>query len=214
VLLPLQLAQEGWKCLQIGLLFYAWGFVTLLAQPLIGAWSDRHGPQAPIRTSLLAATLLVPLIFKTVDSPWLWLIFLGTGIALTTALIPTMLLLAQGLAEKQAGQAFALYNVAFSVGIVCGPWLGGYMTERFDAVRIAPVGRPLGSNGAVFATLAGAESASYRSTVVRRCCASYFFSSQYKTSSRRRARLSAVATCYLDERLYDGARAFPDTMVA
>ena len=41
-----------------------------------------------------------------------------------------MPLIADGLSHGQAGQAFGFYNVAFSIGIVLGPWLGGYVTSR------------------------------------------------------------------------------------
>ena len=41
------------------------------------------------------------------------------------------------LTEGQSGKAFGFYNMAFSLGMVLGPWSGGYITERFDVLRAA-----------------------------------------------------------------------------
>ncbi len=45
--------------------------------------------------------------------------------------------MADGLEEDQAGKAFGFYNVSFSIGIVLGPWLGGYVTEQINVVGAA-----------------------------------------------------------------------------
>ena len=145
MLLPLQLAQIGWSRQEIGVLFAAWGAAALLCQPLIGAWSDRRGRQEPMILGLLASAVLIPSLFLTLESPGLFVLALGAIIALSAALAPSMPLIADGLSHGQAGKAFGFYNMAFSIGIVLGPWLGGYVTEQvhvFGAALLLAV--PLG----------------------------------------------------------------------
>jgi MFS family permease len=137
VLLPLQLVQIGWSRQDIGLLFAAWGAVALVSQPVIGLWSDRRGRQEPMVIGLFAAAGLLPVLFLLFNSVWLLPLTLFVIIALSSALAPSMPLIADGLSEGQAGKAFGVYNVAFSIGIVIGPWLGGYVTEQFHVLGAA-----------------------------------------------------------------------------
>lgn len=145
MLLPLQLSQIGWSRHEIGLLFTAWGAAALICQPLIGAWSDWRGRQEPMILGLVAAALLIPSLFLALESEWFLVLALSVIIALSAALAPSMPLIADGLSHGQAGKAFGFYNVAFSIGIVLGPWLGGYVTEQlhvFGAALLVAV--PLG----------------------------------------------------------------------
>lgn len=137
VLLPLQLTQVGWSRRSIGMLFSAWGIVTLVTQPVIGAWSDWRGRQEPMILGLLLAALLVPPLFMFLDSIWMLPLVLCTIIALMAALGPTLPLIADDLGGDQGGKAFSFYNVAFSLGVMLGPWLGGYVTERTNVVGAA-----------------------------------------------------------------------------
>ncbi len=137
VLLPLQLLQLGWSRSQVGMLFSFWGLVTLVLHPAVGVWSDRRGRQEPMVVGLLSSTVLVPALFLFVDSLWLLPLVLGVVVSLTAALVPTLPLMADSLEEGQAGKAFGFYNVAFSLGIVVGPWWGGYITEELHVVGAA-----------------------------------------------------------------------------
>ena len=137
VLLPLQLTQIGWSRQDVGLLFAAWGAAALVSQPVIGLWSDRRGRQEPMVIGLLAGAGLLPALFLLFNSLWLLPLTLCVIIALSAALAPSMPLIADGLSEGQAGKAFGVYNVAFSIGIVIGPWLGGYVTEQLHVFGAA-----------------------------------------------------------------------------
>lgn len=137
VLLPLQLVGLGWSRHDIGLLFVAWGAAALIFQPIIGAWSDHRGRQEPMVIGLSAAAVLIPSLFWLLDSLWLFPLVLAIIIALSAALAPSMPLIADGLREDQVGKAFGFYNVAFSIGIVLGPWLGGYVTEQLHVLGAA-----------------------------------------------------------------------------
>ena len=137
ILLPLQFSRLGWTRQHIGLFFSGWGLAMLIIQPLIGWWSDRRGRREPIQCGLLAAAVLTPSLFAALDSVWLFPLALATIFALSAALVPTLPLMVDYLTEGQSGRAFGFYNMAFSLGIVLGPWSGGYITERFDVLWAA-----------------------------------------------------------------------------
>ena len=137
ILLPLQFSRLGWSRRYIGLFFSGWGLAMLIIQPLIGWWSDRRGRREPIQFGLLAATVFTPSLFYALDSVWLFPLALATIIALSAALVPTLPLMVDHLTEGQSGKAFGFYNMAFSLGIVLGPWSGGYITEQLGVLWAA-----------------------------------------------------------------------------
>ncbi len=137
ILLPLQFSRLGWTRQHIGLFFSGWGLAMLIIQPLIGWWSDRRGRREPIQFGLLAAAVLTPSLFSALDSIWLFPLALGTIFALSAALVPTLPLMADYLTDGQSGRAFGFYNMAFSLGIVLGPWSGGYITEHLNVLWAA-----------------------------------------------------------------------------
>ena len=137
ILLPLQFSRLGWTRQHIGLFFSSWGLAMLIIQPLIGWWSDRRGRREPIQFGLLAAAVLTPSLFSALDSIWLFPLALGTIFALSAALVPTLPLMVDYLTEGQSGKAFGFYNMAFSLGIVLGPWSGGYITEHLSVLWAA-----------------------------------------------------------------------------
>ena len=137
ILLPLQFSRLGWTRQHIGLFFSGWGLAMLIIQPLIGWWSDRRGRREPIQCGLLAAAVLTPSLFASLDSVWLFPLALGTIFALSAALVPTLPLMADYLTDGQSGRAFGFYNMAFSLGIVLGPWSGGYITEHLNVLWAA-----------------------------------------------------------------------------
>ncbi len=137
ILLPLQFSRLGWTRQHIGLFFSGWGLAMLIIQPLIGWWSDRRGRREPIQCGLLAAAVLTPGLFAALDSGWLFPLALATIFSLSAALVPTLPLMVDYLTEGQSGKAFGFYNMAFSLGIVLGPWSGGYITEHVNVLWAA-----------------------------------------------------------------------------
>ncbi len=137
ILLPLRFSQLGWTRQHIGLFFSGWGLAMLITHPLIGWWSDRRGRREPLQCGLLAAAGLTPSLFASLDSAWLFPLSLATVFALSAALVPTLPLMVDYLTEGQSGKAFGFYNMAFSLGIVLGPWSGGYITEQVNMLWAA-----------------------------------------------------------------------------
>ena len=134
-LFPLHMAGLKYSRPKIGLLFGVQGIAFTLAQPLVGAWSDRKGRVLPMVLGLLATALILPLPFFF-HSLQIWgLLFALLGVAVASAFAPSIPLIADGVDPSDRGSAYALYNWLISIGFILGPGLGGKMAE-IQGIRV------------------------------------------------------------------------------
>ena len=137
LLLPLRFSAIGWSRQEIGLFFAGWGLAMFTIQPMIGRWSDRRGRKEPILFGLLLSAALTPVTFSFLNSAALVPLALFLIFGLSAALTPTLALMVDDLPEGGFGKAFGIYNMAFSLGIVLGPLLGGYVSEHLGVLYAA-----------------------------------------------------------------------------
>ena len=121
--------------------------IPYMAGPLIGKLGDVYGPKAVVSIGFLALMPLVILLrlidhFAIGQVALLCVLLLGIGTALNMVLAPvwsdTIYLVDQKtkdcpgiFGEKGAyAQAFALMNMAYAIGSVMGPLLGGWLMEQ------------------------------------------------------------------------------------
>ncbi len=109
-------------------LMFAYSVMMFLFSPLIGALSDRYGRRPILLFSLLG--LGIDYIFQAF-SPTITLLFVGrilagiTGASFTTA---TAYIADISTADKRA-QNFGMIGVAFGIGFIIGPGIGGLCAE-------------------------------------------------------------------------------------
>lgn len=109
-----------------GLFATVWGAMQFLCSPLLGALSDRFGRRPIILFSCLGLGL--DYIFMAL-APSLTLLFVGrviSGIAAAT-ITTSYAYIADITAEENRAKAFGLIGVAFGVGFVMGPAIGGVL---------------------------------------------------------------------------------------
>lgn len=130
--LPLHLQEHlGAQPGTIGLLFAVPTLAYGLATPLIGKLSGKFGYRRAIAAGLAAVSICLPLAALPA-SVWLQAAALALlGIAMGIVLAPSLPALAD--LTDESGQAaygvtFAIYNTAYSVGMLLGPLLGGTLT--------------------------------------------------------------------------------------
>jgi MFS family permease len=130
---------------KVGTLFGFGAIASTIAHPLIGRLTDRVGPGRLTLAGLLASAVTVTLVTQT----WSFqsaVVFFVLG-AIASALMITPSLTFMGEATSAAGissfgVAYGLYNMAWGVGLLGGPSLGGFLYDRIGFSRLALVWAP------------------------------------------------------------------------
>jgi multidrug resistance protein len=133
----------------IGLVFAVAALGHTVSSPLMGRLSDRIGRTKVLRIGLLTALVILPLPALL---PWPWAIgaaMIALGVNSSFLLSPCSPAVADQV-ERMNSQSFAsgfsVLNVAYSVGMMVGPLLGGVLVDAWG------FGTTLGITGAVFAS--------------------------------------------------------------
>jgi MFS transporter, DHA1 family, solute carrier family 18 (vesicular amine transporter), member 1/2 len=122
----------------IGLLFGAATLAYGISSPLIGALVDRCGGRRTMAAGLVALALALPLVGWANGVLLAGCALLVVSVAYGFALTPTLPVLAEAVDRRGGGGyggVYAIYNVAYAVGMMAGPILGGVLAS---AVGIAP----------------------------------------------------------------------------
>ncbi|RUS23397.1 major facilitator superfamily domain-containing protein [Jimgerdemannia flammicorona] len=117
----------------VGLIFMAIVIPTFLS-PLVGLASDRFGRKTISAAGTLLVALVAPLI--ALPSKTLWLIvppLMVFGLAssmITTPLLPEMGEVVHELGGGAYATVYALYNMAYSIGMLVGPVIAGLLIDK------------------------------------------------------------------------------------
>jgi len=128
--LPLYARDLGATPLIVGLIPASFSLLQLFSAPIMGRLSDTYGRKPLLILSQLS-TLISFIVLGFAHS--LWLIFLSRAI---DGLLGSNFTIAQAYlsdtsTKKNRSQIFAISGVAFSVGFLIGPAIGGYLS-RFN----------------------------------------------------------------------------------
>jgi len=132
--LPLHLqekfqAQPGF----IGLLFIVPTLAYGLTTPLIGALSSKIGNKRALMIGLLMVSISLPLA-SLPDSMWMQaaaLALLGVSMGMVLApCLPELSSLSENSGVPSYGVTFAVYNTAYSIGMMLGPISSSILTDR------------------------------------------------------------------------------------
>ena len=137
-LLPFLLAQFAPDGRTLGLLAGSYALAQFLVTPLIGALSDRYGRRPVISICVAGSVVGLGVFALTVSLPWpersllpLLLLFSARvidGISGGTAATASAVLADITPPEKRA-KAFGLIGVAFGLGFILGPFVGGQLAR-------------------------------------------------------------------------------------
>ncbi len=137
-LLPFLLANFQTDGRTLGLLAGSYALAQFSATPLIGALSDRYGRKPVIASCVSGSVLGLGLFAVTITLKWpaesvipLFLLFsarLIDGISGGTAATASAVL-ADISSPSQRAKAFGLIGVAFGLGFILGPFVGGKLAE-------------------------------------------------------------------------------------
>jgi MFS family permease len=131
VLVPLQLAHDGWGAVAIASLFLANAAFETVLNPLLGRLADRRGPLGPVRFGLLGS-IAVSIALAWAGQAALVVVFvLAAGLAYGAFYTPALAIISAG-AEALGiaqGLAFGLMNACWGVGALVGPAAGGALAD-------------------------------------------------------------------------------------
>lgn len=130
-LAPLQLSSFGWGAAAIGAAFLVASLFEAVVHPLVGRWSDRVGPRAPLLAGILASlAVLISLPF----APYAILVALlivVAGVVFNVPLVPGTSLFTRGAEKAGLGNApaFGATNFAWASGYALGASSGGVLAD-------------------------------------------------------------------------------------
>jgi DHA1 family solute carrier family 18 vesicular amine transporter 1/2 len=118
---------------RIGLMFAAAAVVSAILHPIYGRLSDWWGGRRLMLVGLTAGALLLPLL--NVPADWqsmtvsMVIVFAALGLIVT----PSLAYMAEAASSAGLGSfgvVYGLYNVAWGIGLLIGPSLGGLMLQE------------------------------------------------------------------------------------
>ena len=139
----------------LGLLLATFPLAQLFGAPILGVWADRIGRKRVLLLSLVG-TLAGNLLFGYgVVHLWLWLLFFSqvldgfTGGNISIA----MSAIADVSSEEDKPRNFGLIGMAFGLGFIIGPFVGGQLAAHFDSAMPFWVCAALNALNLIFAQL-------------------------------------------------------------
>jgi len=118
---------------RIGLVFGVGALVAAALHPVFGHIADRVGGRSLTLWGVAAIGAMLPLLSQS----WSFLSAAGLytimALAIATMITPSLTYMAEATASAGSpsfGVAYGLYNVAWAIGLLLGPALGGYLYER------------------------------------------------------------------------------------
>jgi DHA1 family solute carrier family 18 vesicular amine transporter 1/2 len=127
---------------RIGSVFGIAAIVTATMHPICGRLADRLGSRKMTIIGLLMTTGMLPLLAQTWSYRSAIPLYAATAAAWAFVLTPSLAFMGEATSEagvRSFGVSYGLYNLAWGVGLLAGPAIGGFLFERigFRAVLVA-----------------------------------------------------------------------------
>lgn len=126
-IMPFYIESMGASATELGLLVAISPFIQLVASPVWGSVSDRHGRRPVLVVGLLGYGISM-LLFGLSTELWMLFAARGVGALLSAATMPTtMAYVGDSTSEKERGGGMGTLGAAMGLGMVLGPALGGIL---------------------------------------------------------------------------------------
>ena len=131
---------------RVGLVFGGGAVIAAVLHPVFGHLADRVGGRRLTLWGLAAIGAVLPLVALS-WSFWSAVGFYVIGaIAIATMITPSLTYMADATASAGSpsfGVAYGLYNVAWAVGLLAGPAIGGFLYERLGFTTLTLLWAPV-----------------------------------------------------------------------
>lgn len=118
---------------RIGLLFGIASLSSMLVHPIYGRLSDRYGGKRLTAIGLALSAALLPVMSLAWDVRSAAVLMFVLWAALSMTVTPSLAFIAEAASAARVesfGVVYGAYNVAWAVGMLTGPALGGFLLER------------------------------------------------------------------------------------
>ena len=118
---------------RIGLMFGAAAIVSAIVHPFYGRLSDRWGGRRLMVAGLVAGALVLPTLNIPTDWRFMTVSMVIAFAALGLIVTPSLAYMAEASSSAGLGSfgvVYGLYNVAWGIGLLIGPSLGGLMLQE------------------------------------------------------------------------------------
>jgi predicted MFS family arabinose efflux permease len=132
VLAPLQLDDRGWSARAIAGLLVVGSVITAFATPLVGRWTDRAGPNAPILGGLTACVIVSVALALAGNTIAFALVVVTAEVVFSSMWVPGTTLLSSGTERARVSPAlgFVVFNLAWAPGFLAGSAGGGLLAAN------------------------------------------------------------------------------------
>ena len=145
--LPLFLsARLGLGPARIGFVFGISALVSSMLHPLFGRLADRSGGRRLTIIGLVLVACGLPWLSRAWSYPSAIGLFALQAATMACVITPSLAYMAEAVSQAGVGSfgvAYGLYNVAWGVGLLGGPALGGFLFERMGFAWLALLWSPV-----------------------------------------------------------------------
>ena len=131
---------------RIGLVFGGGAVVAAVLHPVFGHIADRSGGRQLTLWGLAAIGATLPLLAQSWSFVSAVAFYVIGALAISTMITPSLTYMADSTAAAGSpsfGVAYGLYNVAWAIGLLTGPAIGGYGYDRLGFTRLTLVWAPV-----------------------------------------------------------------------
>jgi MFS family permease len=123
----------------VGVLFGVGALASATVNPLYGHLSDRHGGRGLTILGLCLSACLIPVLTVPATPVAMGVVMVLLWASLSMTVTPSLTYAASAVTAagvESFGVVYGAYNVAWGIGLLAGPALGGFLLERvgFDAL--------------------------------------------------------------------------------
>ena len=131
---------------RIGLLFGCAAVATTILNPIYGRLSDRFGARRLTMIGLVLTACALPILPHAWSYPSAIALYVLQAVMAALAITPSLAYMGEATSDagiESFGVSYGLYNMAWGVGLLGGPALGGFVFERIGFARLTFVWSPV-----------------------------------------------------------------------
>jgi predicted MFS family arabinose efflux permease len=144
--LALHLSGLGVSPARLGLIYGVAAVVTTTLNPITGHLSDRVGARRLTMIGLLMMAAMIPILGQAWSYRSALALFVLTAAAGTFVITPSLAYMGEATSDagvRSFGIAYGLYNLAWGMGLLSGPALGGFLFEHMGFAPLTVMWAPI-----------------------------------------------------------------------